>query len=163
MFNGEADLRVHEPTHYKNICEFCGLEFVSRGELRQHMRIKHRILREDWAQITSADNSVLERTNSVIQNTEEQILENSHHCNICNATFNSKNEMKIHRKNTHITFKPCGDIDNCHFQTECFYSHDPIPKGMFRCYQCGEESISLSNMMNHRKLPMQIQNNVKSV
>ena len=25
LFNGEADLRVHEPTHYKNICEFCGL------------------------------------------------------------------------------------------------------------------------------------------
>ena len=40
--------------------------------------------------------------------------------------------------------------NNCSYGTECHYSHEPLKKA-YRCYQCGEEFNTRSDMMMHRK------------
>ena len=39
---------------------------------------------------------------------------------------------------------------DCSYGTGCNYSHEPLKKA-YRCYQCGEEFNTRSDMMVHRK------------
>ena len=91
-------------------------------------------------------------TNQDTNNTPNE--ENTHiriKCAFCNNTFNSKNQVARHRKDVHPSFKPCRNMNQCQFQSECFFSHEPIPEGEFRCYMCGDNFKTMSEMMIHRK------------
>ena len=59
--------------------------------------------------------------------------------------------MTKHRRETHYTFKPCRNIISCIFEEECVVNHDPIPVGLHRCFQCGNDYSSKNEMMIHRK------------
>jgi hypothetical protein len=51
----------------------------------------------------------------------------------------------------HPTFKQCRNISECKFQSDCFFSHSPIPTGIVRCFECGEDFLTRNTMMVHRK------------
>ena len=72
-------------------------------------------------------------------------------CNFCESLFGSKRQMSRHRKDIHPTYKPCKNIDTCEFNESCYFNHDPIPEGLFRCFQCGENFQIKHLMMIHRK------------
>ena len=72
-------------------------------------------------------------------------------CPFCSEKFQSNKQVGQHRKDIHPTFKPCRYMDQCKFQSECFYSHSQIPENKFRCYQCGNEFNTKHEMMIHRK------------
>ena len=86
-----------------------------------------------------------------IQNTQEKGEMRKKQCPFCNETFTSQNQVTRHRKDIHPTFKPCRNIDKCKFQSECFFSHELIPEGKFRCFQCGDDFNTRHDMMIHRK------------
>ena len=71
-------------------------------------------------------------------------------CNFCSETFETKDGMETHRKENHPTFKPCLNMRDCSYGTRCHYSHIPMTKA-YRCFQCGDEFSTRSDMMVHRK------------
>ena len=181
----EIEMNTHIETHRgagapRNRCEFCDIEFTTRNDIRQHMRVAHRVLREDWEYIQS-ENS--EQVQKVIQRVEqslrteqgpeqrpeqEEVQDTDGHqneesgqgrknCNHCETTFNNKRELTMHIKMQHFSHKPCRNLSHsdptkrCTYGQDCADSHVPIPQGKFRCYDCGIVFNTFSEMMTHRK------------
>ena len=162
------------------MCEICELEFTTRKDIRQHMRVAHGVLREDWEHLQSENNEQVQR---VIQGLEqslrtEQELEqrteqeevhitDGHQneepgqgrkqCNHCETVCNTKREMTMHMKMQHFSHKPCRNLSHsdptkrCTYGQDCAYSNVPIPEGKFRCFDCGRVFNTFSDMMTHRK------------
>ena len=86
-----------------------------------------------------------------IQETQNNEKLRNKKCPFCNENFTSQNQVTRHRKDVHPTFKPCRNITQCQFQSECIYSHEPIPDGISRCFQCGDDFNTKHDMMMHRK------------
>ena len=169
-FNMETEMNNHRETHRgngapKNTCEFCELEFTSRSGIRQHMRVTHGVMREDWEQIQREN---IEQVQRVIQNVEqglrtEQATEEQSEtqvemiiCNLCGVGFNNLHDMKIHKKTNHGSHKLCrnfsiNDPTRCSYGQYCTFSHIPILEGKHRCFDCGEDFDSKNDMMLHRK------------
>ena len=77
-------------------------------------------------------------------------------CNFCTETFENKDSMESHRKKNHPTFKPCFNISDCSYGIRCHFSHIPMKKA-YRCFQCGDEFNTRSDMMVHRKETHQVE------
>ena len=58
--------------------------------------------------------------------------------------------MESHRRGNHPNYKPCINMFDCSYGTQCHYSHEPLKKA-YRCYQCGDEFSTRSEMMFHSK------------
>ena len=169
-FDMETEMNIHKEFHRgngapKNTCEFCELEFTSRSGIRQHMRVTHGVLREDWEHIQRENSEQVQR---VIQNVEEGLrMEHATEeqsetqiqtikCNLCGVGFNNIHEMKIHKKTNHGSHKLCrhfsiNDPTRCSHGQYCTFSHIPILEGKHRCFDCGEDFNSKNDMMLHRK------------
>ena len=141
------ELRDHKKRHdAKHVmkCRICDQEFTSNGQLRNHMREAHRILREDWSQIQTGNSSLEERTNHILHNVNIK-------CNFCEVKFNNRSDMWHHRKEHHSSHKPCRNFPNCEYAGRCVYSHNMIPEGKVRCFECGNEFDTQKALMLHRK------------
>ena len=164
----ETELHNHEETHRqegapKNKCSLCEIEFQNRSELRQHMRVVHRVIREDMSQIQEeigrlelrATDPTVAEDNSHAETMEEQA---SLDCKICGAVCNTRSNMTIHMKTEHFSHKPCRNYSStdhsrrCSYGHECAFSHIPIPEGKTRCYKCGQDFANFASMMTHRKI-----------
>ena len=162
-------LKTHEETHRvegapRNRCEYCEHEFLSRADLRQHMRVTHRVMREDWENMRTERSSVAQRTEQTVErmdedqsNAEEPNQPERKSCNRCGVTCNGVKELLIHRKTQHFSHKPCKNLSSidptkrCTYGQDCSYSHIPITEGKNRCFDCGQEFDSQNGMMDHRK------------
>jgi hypothetical protein len=129
--NTESQLEKHMINHREEgdwICQVCPFQTNYVRLLREHMK-------------------EMGHTFNLLQIQEDKLIK----CNFCDGVFKSKNQLSRHRKDVHVTFKPCREPNECPFQSECFFNHDPIPQGFFRCFQCGEEFRTRHTMMTHRK------------
>ena len=113
----------------------------------------HNINVEDLYKI-QANNTYDNDFNSVDHMDTDEPDENpsSYPCRFCKKTFRDQQEIANHRRLAHKTYKPCKNIAMCTFGPNCYYSHDPIPDGKFRCFQCGKIFLSTNEMMLHRKI-----------
>ena len=155
--NTKSKLEVHMKNHIEDadwICngdsskEDCPFQANEKALLENH--VKESGHTAEMLEIKELDESQKTKNQSQIQKispNNQSMLK----CPFCNELFNSKNTLARHRKDVHPTHKPCRNILNCEFQTECFYSHSPIPDGMMRCYECGEDWNNMNDLMNHRK------------
>ena len=153
----------------KYVCKVCNKVRKSEEKLERHMKIHNED--GDWyCEICPYQTNNSELLKKHIQNTQEceetyrvefgevfslyhieTIKSNLNKCKLCDQNFNSRNLMARHRKDVHPTYKPCRNINSCKFQSECFFSHETIPVGIFRCFECGEDFQALNTMMIHRK------------
>ena len=53
----------------------------------------------------------------------------SNTCNICNKDFVYKNDLGKHMRETHKTYKPCNNLNNCAYGEKCTYNHRKYPEG----------------------------------
>ena len=132
-------------------CKLCKLVQNTKRKLWKHMENHH----EEADLIRNGDFAIEEcpltpNEESHVRQVEED-SQNIIKCALCDEIFTSKNKMGQHRRENHPTYKPCRNIDQCIYQIDCFYSHTPIPQGLFRCFHCGKEFESLNIMMIHKK------------
>ena len=87
----------------------------------------------------------------------QQVREEESHKQEANSkkvTFNpvprTVQGMETHRKKSHPTYKPYLNMEACSYGVKCHFSHEPQKKA-YRCYQCGEEFNTRSDMMVYRK------------
>ena len=128
------ELRDHKNRHgVKHVikCSICSQEFTSKGQLRNHMREAHRMLREDWNQIQTGNSSLEDISNHL----ETVNIE----CKFCEFKFNNRSDMWCHRKEHHLSHKPCRNFPNCEYAGRCVYSHNMIQEGKVGCFECGNE------------------------
>ena len=105
------------------------------------MKVTHGVLREDWEQIQRESNEQAQR---VIENAEQPRYEQSEPqseaqsevvtCKVCEVGFNNSHDMKIHKKTSHGSHKPCRNfslVDHtmCPYGQYCTFSHIPIIEG----------------------------------
>ena len=147
------ELRVHMGGHTGDQqCDFCNMEFMTRHLLRRHMRYNHNINMEDSYKIQTNDSYDMEYNSDDPMYTQEPVGNSPFYpCRFCKKIFKDQNEVANHRRHAHKTYKPCKNIAICKFGQNCYFSHDPILNGNFRCFQCGDEFTSTSDMMIHRK------------
>ena len=146
-FETETELKRHKESHRtpnELKCKICALEFSSKTQLRIHMRELHRMLREDWQELPTDENTLEARE---IQDNDIANIS----CKFCEEKFNTNIEMWNHRKEIHPSHKPCINFPNCDYAGRCVYSHKQIPEGMVRCFQCGKDFKTYAEMMMHRK------------
>ena len=131
MSDHEEDLEDGSST-----CSKCSYQTTSRADLIKHVSIAH----------------------GVIENTQEapDIHRNENEgfrCNICNIHFTSKNELNSHKKESHITYKPCNKYQSkrCEYDSECNFSHVILKENEQICYKCGDIVTSKTELYNHLK------------
>ena len=146
-FETENELKRHKETHKTSNdlkCKICAQDFTSKTQLRIHMREMHRMLREDWQELQTDENTP--ETRNIQDNEIANIC-----CKFCEEKFHTTIEMWDHRKEIHPSHKPCINFPNCDYAGRCVYSHKHIPEGMVRCFQCGRDFNTYAEMMIHRK------------
>lgn len=124
-------IRVHTD-NYEFSCEECGKQFKIWGELRSHMRTRHRKANEiDPQEGIPSRNKKRVRYKKI-----DPLSVNSElFCKNCNTKFDSVADLKTH-------------IDNVHVKIQVSQN-----KQMYSCQFCGysyEKKNHLSNHLNHR-------------
>ena len=107
-------------------------------------------------------NDCAHQTNS--EDSLKEHLDNTHHkskqiksvnqefpCNHCTANFTDRKELEEHRKQLHKSFKPCRNLPDCQYAENCIFNHEEVKNKLYLCYECGVESKTLGELMNHRK------------
>ena len=135
-------MQSHQKTHEVR-CSFCDKMFKNDQKLKEHTRMDHD---EMICHVQCGGGQC------IMKEAGNTHIANPHKCNFCERVFPSKNTLSTHRADVHRSFKPCRDINNCPYQSGCFYSHIPVNLGKFRCFQCGEEFHTKNTMMIHRKI-----------
>ena len=124
----EAKLNVHIINHDEDsnlACEICPFQTSTKNKLEIHVRITH--------------------------------IERSKHCSVCGVFFEEVSELRKHAFREHKSFRPCKNFFEaeslgCQFGNNCHYSHVKVTFGMQRCFKCGNEFVSLKDLMVHRKM-----------
>ena len=149
----ETEEQIEKTKETNFICKVCKVERNTFEKLGKH--IANHTEDGDWyCEICDFQSNTLEALEFHMREKNHifDILQTKEiNCNFCEKIFPSKTDMANHRRSTHRTFKPCRNPVGCVFKEECFYNHQPIPNGMSRCFQCGNEFDSITNMMMHRK------------
>ena len=83
--------------------------------------------------------------------TETAYEENPNSYNICEKDFVYRIDLNKHVREKHITYKPCRNIKTCVYAPRCRYNHKEYPEGHQVCYECGNVSKTLHDLMRHRK------------
>ena len=127
MFKSDSTLKKHTEIHTTDgdwNCKKCSYQTNSEGNLKKHEKAaKHETVTEVPGGIR---------------------------CNLCDKCFLNEDDIVIHKRNDHRSFKPCNNLPNCPYGTDCMFNHNPKPN-KFTCYECGEEFEILRNLMAHRK------------
>ena len=158
----KTELETHKKENHKKEKEFpctdCDFQATSRAILRKHRQLLHNKV----AEIESTPTEIGHISQIPISTSLEEVLKDVQivrkeadtkmkKCPFCNEIFSSSTSLAQHRRESHLTYKPCRNIDQCTFGIDCFYSHIPISEGLFRCFQCGDEFNTINEMMLHRK------------
>ena len=115
---------IHKKENLTAKCNICGEPF--HGELKEHIKNEHM---QSTAQ--STDN---EQTN----------------CNHCNYAVGTDNELKLHMKQNHYSYKPCDYFQEDRCEDEfCRFNHIKMLQGQHICYKCGDTWRTKRNLMKH--------------
>ena len=135
IFKTKDTLKKHTETHNTEDedgdwnCKNCSFQTNSESNLKNHEQTTgHKIWEE----------------------TAIKVSQPSIKCNICQKEFPNENEIALHKRKDHKSFKPCRNLPNCPYGSECKFNHQPTTD-KFICYDCGEEFPHLKNLMAHRK------------
>ena len=112
-------------------CNSCGEEFSAKWNLNNHIRDKHdrtnecKFFKKGSCRFPQEEcwNKHISLSASTLTTTEQKSIE----CFTCKNTFNSKNEMMIHRKEIHPEkVQACKDQVSCGFKN-CWFLHSIQP------------------------------------
>jgi hypothetical protein len=128
-------------------CEDCSYQTNNVLDLRKHMKVtKHK------SSLLTMEDNISNETGS--SDRESSTIEGDFSCPICDAKFKFKDQITLHRKENHPTYKPCRNIlseSGCQFGDTCKYNHKPVQTGFNICFECGSEFPSYPMLMLHRK------------
>ena len=102
-------------------CKFCCEKFANVANLMKHKKIKHR------EKVVVCKN--FNDRGCPFEDIKCWFLhmrnEENFKCNICNITFECKNEFMKHRKLKHIEMvQMCKNNDQCVFKNSCWFRHE---------------------------------------
>ena len=100
-FKTEADLKLHIKTHDTDgdwNCHGCSFQTNSEYNLKKHTDIANH-------QTNKAENSGVR-------------------CNLCDKRFETADNVATHKRNTHKSFKPCTNLPDCPYESECMFNHN---------------------------------------
>ena len=155
----------HSPENFK--CSICEKEFNKELSLKEHLERAH-TNDGDWNcddcdhQTNSVSN--LKKHLNLTGHKSQKITptsENTFYCKLCTTTTSSETNLKEHMIAKHKSYKPCRNLPDCKFGNDCIFNHNEISKDMFLCYECGNESTTLSDLMLHRKNKHTVSNCLK--
>ena len=133
-------------------CPICHQIFISESTLSKHTE-KH-TTDGDWnctkcSFQTNSESSLKKHEKTAKHETVTEVNDGIK-CNLCNKCFSNEDNIVIHKRNDHRSFKPCKNLPNCPYGTDCMFNHNP-KSNKFICYECGEEFEVLRDLMVHRK------------
>ena len=141
----KTELEIHKKENHRKEkeypCNDCDFQATSRPILRKHRQLVHSKVAE------TEPTPIEEMEVDEVDNEKEKKKK----CQLCEEKFISNSNLAQHRREQHPTYQPCRNMSQCKYNIDCFYSHIPIPEGMSRCFQCGDEFGSQEEMMFHRK------------
>ena len=143
VFKTKAELEMHMKTHNQLVqyaCTYCEVTSRTKAEQETHMKTHQQGL----------DNmSELQRATADI---EEGVK-----CNTCKKYLKDMGELRNHRKNEHIKYKPCRNFpgqsaeDRCKFGDRCDWKHSFRSADTPLCWTCGQIFTNKSDLTYHRK------------
>ena len=134
-FKSKDTLKTHTETHItKNEdgdwnCKNCSYQTNSEYNLKNHEQ--------------NARHEIWEETGIILDQPGIK-------CNLCQKEFPNENDIALHKRKDHKSYKPCRNLPNCPYGSECKFNHQPI-SDKFICYDCNEEFPRLKDLMAHRK------------
>ena len=137
-FLSEPEFNKHVSTHTDDgdwTCNECPFQTNSKSNLNNHIQeTKHLKNQIHHGQ------------------TEEEKNDGdcTHSCPFCEETFMTDKDLLIHRKDKHRSFKPCRNLPDCLYKSNCFYNHNKVSDNVFLCYECGHEFTTKPTLMDHR-------------
>ena len=133
-------------------CQICKNVFKSESTLNKHTE-KHNT-DGDWnckkCSFQTNSESSLKKHEKAAKHESITTVLNGIKCNLCEQSFPNENDIVIHKRNDHRSFRPCKNLPNCPYGTDCMFNHQ-IKTNKFTCYECGEEFETLNNLMGHRR------------
>ena len=141
-FNKESSLKEHLERAHTNDgdwnCDDCDHQTNSMSNLKKHLNLTHH------------------KSHKITPTTEDKLT-----CKLCTTTASNETNLKEHMIAMHKSYKPCRNLPNCQFGNDCIFNHNEISKDMFLCYECGNESTTLRDLMFHRKNKHTVSNCLK--
>ena len=156
-FTNTSNLRKHMKSHNKDgdwTCDKCSFQTINEELLKEHEKNAHH-----FKQAPTTSNGPRKTFEGARK--EEDHMESAmepkgkNFCTSCQKDFIYRIDLKKHIINTHKTYKPCRNLENCTF-SPCRYNHKEYPKGHQVCFECGEDFKTIHDMMRHRKITHKI-------
>ena len=130
--------------HEEHLCKVCKNVFNSQNSLQDHIKIHN--IHCDQCTFETDTKELLEKH---MRLNHKQSLPMK--CSFCPDTFIEKKNIIAHRKQKHFSYAPCRNINNCSFKEHCSFNHNQVTPGAYICFQCGNEYMSINNLMIHKK------------
>ena len=137
-------------------CDICKMVFRSRSKINKHMESKHNE-EGDWR----CDSCPFQINNPMDL---RKHVEHTHHtsnllehiafeCKLCVEKFPSRNQLSLHTKEKHKTYKPCikFPLNKCEFGNACLFNHIQLNENEHICYKCGNIFRTKYALMTHIK------------
>ena len=134
------------------LCHICKLRCQTRQKLQTHM--KNHTGEVETYNLSSLKEAIEKPTSTHPSNEETKDL---HKCRKCGKSFCGLDDLKIHLKSAHQSYRPCKNYSDkpeenkCSWNSECGFSHETVEAGTWRCWDCGIIVHSTNNLMIHRK------------
>ena len=142
--NKETNLRKHMENSHKFICSICDKTFTFKTPFMLHKRNEHD-QSVDLCKDYLNNKCPYEKAECWYHHREKEKPKTQ--SNIPEPNSNAT----VKSSNSTTKFKPCKFLPNCPYGEKCFYNHDPVPSGVFLCYECGFQVKSVEDLMSHRK------------
>ena len=147
-------LQKHKQEMHIVECDICEQSFDELQHLQDHILTNHpdALTRED-------NNSEIERANNEplevieIERNPTRIENVTSKCKLCNFSATQTENLKIHMKTKHNSYKPCEYFlkDDCRNGDLCRYNHVKLNPGESICFQCGDRFPEKAGLLNHIK------------
>ena len=127
-------------------CDKCASKFYSGYDLQNHMNTVH-IEDGDWTcdqcDFQTNDNSKLRNH---FNNTGHKL-----ECKFCDISFQSSDALKKHKKDSHLSYKPCKNYpeNKCEYDMDCKFLHYVSSENEHICFKCGDIFGSKTALLSH--------------
>ena len=159
-FDTEDQLKQHLHKHSQDdfiACNFCEEKIQTQEQLNEHIK-SHHTIDGDWNcddcdHQTNSEEGLMKHLISTHHNSQQipNPKNKNLECNSCESKFYDRKTLEEHKKRTHKSFKPCRNLPNCRYGSDCIFNHGIVNNDMYLCYECGEETKTLDDLMLHRK------------
>ena len=153
-FTNPLNLRKHMKSHNNDgdwTCDQCSFQTINEDLLRGHKKSAHYAIHTKLPSASDSTKKASEGAKEEVECTEPAMTnKGKNFCTSCQKDFVYRMDLKKHISDTHKTYKPCHNIENCTF-SPCRYNHKEYPKGHQVCFECGLDFKTIHDMMRHRK------------